>query len=201
MLSTREMEKALNSIQHMGEKHFRQLGNLQVSGYPALFLQAMNYAFSSMTKSLLLSLLLVSAALALMLRNIRLALLVLLPNILPLFVLLGTLGLLDIHLDLATATITAIIFGVVVDDSIHFLYHFQRERNLGSCTEKAIQTAHQHVGKVILLSSLLLMAGFSLMMLASLKIVFYFGLLSVISVLAVLLGDLILLPLLLKRWG
>ncbi len=201
MLSIREMETALISIEEMGKKHFHQLGDLQVRGYPALFLQAMNYAFSSMTKSLLLSFVLVSIALALMLRNVRLALIVLLPNMFPVLVLLGSLGLLDINLDLATATITAIIFGVVVDDSIHFLYHFQRERKLGVSKEKAIQSANQHVGKVILLSSLLLVAGFSLMLLAGLKTVYYFGLLSVISVLAALLGDLVLLPLLLKRWS
>lgn len=195
------METALISIQEIGDKHFHGLGDLQVRGYPALFLQAMNYAFSSMTKSLLLSFVLVSLALALMLRNVRLALIVLLPNMFPVLVLLGSLGLLDINLDLATATITAIIFGVVVDDSIHFLYHFQQERSLGSSKEKAIQAANKHVGKVILLSSLLLVAGFSLMLLAGLKTVYYFGLLSVISVLAALLGDLVLLPLLLKRWS
>lgn len=200
MLSIGEMEKALVPIQAFGKKHFHPWGELQLSGYPALFLQAMNYAFSSMAKSLLLFFVLVSLTLGLMLRNLRLALIVLLPNVFPVLVLLGALGLLGINLDLATATITAIIFGVVVDDSIHFLFHFRQEQKMGFSTEKAIQNAQRKVGEVIMLSSLLLMVGFSLMMLASLKTVFYFGLLSVISVLAALLGDLILLPLLLKRW-
>ena len=113
---------------------------------------------------------------------------------------LGFLGFSSINLDLATCTIAAIILGIAIDDTIHILYRYQREKKEGLSEESALKITHFHIGRVVVLTSLLLFVGFSILLLASLKTVFYFGLLSIISVIAVFYGDIIILTLLLKRW-
>jgi predicted RND superfamily exporter protein len=197
LLSIRTLEKNLTLIDNAAKRHFQGLGHLTVAGYPSLYIKIMNYAFDSMRSSMYSCFLLIALAMLLMLRRIRTTLIVLVPNIFPLVFLLGFLGWSGINLDLATCTVTAIVMGIVIDDTIYFIHYYSKLRRLGMGVAESIQQTHLAVGKVILLSSIVLVAGFSVMLLASLKTVVYFGLLAIVSVIAALLSDLVILPLLL----
>jgi len=196
-LSVRDLEKNIDEIEAMSRRQFGALATLQVAGYPALYVKVMNYAFSSMFSSLLFAFLLIFVALLLMLKNWRLALIALAPNIFPLIVLLGALGFLDINLDLATCSVSAIVLGIAIDDTIYFMHHFQNVKSAGLTTIQSLQQTQRHVSRVIVLTSIVLCAGFSILLLASLKTVFYFGLLAGLSSVAALVGDVVMLPLIL----
>jgi predicted RND superfamily exporter protein len=170
---------------------------MTVSGYPSLFIKVMNYAFDSMKSSLYTSFFLVFLSLVLMLKSIRTAIIALVPNVFPVILLLGFLGFSQINLDLATCTATAIVMGIAIDDTIYFLNKYQETRKVKN-TLDSIRATHQSVGKVILVSSVVMIAGFGIMLLASIKTVIYFGLLAIVSVIAAIIGDLVILPLLLK---
>ena len=197
VISIREMEKNFAGINEVAKKHFHGVGTMTVSGYPSLFIKVMNYAFDSMKSSLYTSFFLVFLSLVLMLKSIRTAIIALVPNVFPVILLLGFLGFSQINLDLATCTATAIVMGIAIDDTIYFLNKYQETRKVKN-TLDSIRATHQSVGKVILVSSVVMIAGFGIMLLASIKTVIYFGLLAIVSVIAAIIGDLVILPLLLK---
>jgi uncharacterized protein len=198
LLSVRELEKNIKMIDALGKRYFDNKAKLSVIGYPALYVQMMNYTFSSMLSSLLFSLPLIFLIMIVMLRKLDLALIALAPNIFPVLVMLGVLGFLHIKLDLATCTVTAIVLGISIDDTIFFLHHFKEEKLSGKTTQLALLQTQRYVGKVIIFSSLVLFAGFAILLLASLKTVFYFGMLTCIAVAVALVGEVVMIPLILN---
>lgn len=132
-------------------------------------------------------------------RSPRLALIALVPNLLPTLAVLGIMGWLNIPLDLMTITIAAIAMGIAVDDTIHYMHRFQEERAEHGY-EEAVQRTHSSVGLAILYTSLLIMAGFSMLAFSDFVPSILFGLLTSMAMALAFLVDLCLLPILL-RWG
>ena len=132
-------------------------------------------------------------------RSPRLALIALVPNFLPTLAVLGIMGWLNIPLDLMTITIAAIAMGIAVDDTIHYMHRFQLERAEHGY-EEAVQRTHDSVGLAILYTSLLIIAGFSMLAFSDFVPSILFGLLTSMAMALALLVDLCLLPILL-RWG
>lgn len=199
MVSIREVEKNLIQLETQSREIFEGVGELKKVGYPSLFISLMNYAFASMKLSLFWAFAFVFATMLIILKSLKLAFIALVPNIFPILILLGSLGFLGINLDLATCTIAAIILGIAVDDTIHILYHFKEEKSLSEKSEQALLNTHRIIGTVVIMTSFILIIGFGVLLLASLKTVFYFGLLSILSILAALYGDLIILTLMLRK--
>lgn len=132
-------------------------------------------------------------------RSARLALIALVPNLLPTLAVLGVMGWLNIPLDLMTITIAAIAMGIAVDDTIHYMHRFQLERAEHSYEEAVVRT-HSSVGLAIIYTSLLIIAGFSMLAFSDFVPSVLFGLLTSMAMALALLVDLCLLPILL-RWG
>jgi predicted RND superfamily exporter protein len=201
VLTVRQLEKNMVPVEASAKKEFGNKADLSIAGYPSLHIKIMNYAFTSMKSGLYSALILVFISMLFMLRSVRMALIALAPNVFPVVLLLGFLGISGIYLDLATCTATAIVMGIAIDDTIYFLNKFQEFQKKGGDLMECIENTHKRVGKVILISSLVMIAGYSVMLTASLKTVIYFGLLSIVAVFAAVLGDLVVLPLLLKVAG
>jgi predicted RND superfamily exporter protein len=197
LLGVKALESNLTEIHRYGSIIFKDVGQLTTEGYPSLFIKIMDYAFASMKSSLLWSFVFVFCAMLFLLRSFKLSCIALVPNIFPIIILLGVLGFAGINLDLATCTVAAIALGIAVDDTIHILFHFTRQRRTSPDSSTALLKTFKLVGSVVTLTSIVLITGFSVLMLAGLKTVFYFGMLSAISVAAALFGDMIILPLIL----
>jgi len=199
IISVSELEEKVDQILRISERHFGQKAKLSVTSYPALFLKIMNYAVDSMVKSLGLAIVLIFITLALLLKNIRLALIAMIPNLFPIFLMFAFMGAMGINLDLATATVASIALGVAVDDTIHILSHYQEEIKSRHCSIlDAIIKTYFHIGRIVVISSIVLCVGYLVLLLASIKTVVYFGVLTFVAVSAALIGDIVLLPLLLK---
>ncbi len=132
-------------------------------------------------------------------RSPRLALIALVPNMLPTLSVLGLMGWLGISLDLMTITIAAIAMGIAVDDTIHYMHRFQEEQETRGY-EESIKRTHNSVGLAILYTSFLIMAGFSMLAFSDFVPSILFGLLTSMAMALALFTDLCLLPVLL-RWG
>jgi hypothetical protein len=128
LLSTTELEKKINQIKQISQKHFGNKAQLSETSYPVLYLKIMNYAVDSMIKSFGLAIVLIFITLAFLLKNFRLALIAMIPNLFPIFLMFAFMGLAGINLDLTTSTVASIALGIAVDDTIHILSHYQRER-------------------------------------------------------------------------
>ena len=125
---------------------------------------------------------------------VRFTLVVLIPSLMPVVVTLGAMGFLDVPLDVGTAMVGAIIIGIAVDDSIHLITAFQKNRRAGLTDADSIGEAMLQTGQALVTSSIALSAGFFALMLSSWQSIASFGLLSGLAILAALISDLFVLP-------
>jgi predicted RND superfamily exporter protein len=132
------------------------------------------------------------------LRGLRLSLIALAPNALPIVAVLGGLGWLGLKLNLGAAMIAAVSMGLSVDSSIHYLMAFQRRRNAGLAIGAALRATQQEVGRAVVFSTLALVVGFLVLCRSEFMPTVYFGLLVSLAMLGGLLGNLVLLPTLLR---
>ncbi|MCZ6782102.1 MAG: MMPL family transporter [Proteobacteria bacterium] len=141
--------------------------------------------------------LVVSVLIAIFLRSAWWGLLATLPNLLPVIVCLGAMGLWGIYLDIGTAMVAAVVLGIAVDDTVHLLSQYRRRIDAGVPPTAAIHESVVHVGRAVVTTSFALAAGFFVLTLSSWASVASFGFLSGISILAALVADLVVLPALL----
>ena len=126
-------------------------------------------------------------------RSIRRTTTALIPNILPLLLLLGTLGLLGLALKPSTAMVLSIGLGIAVDDTIHFLTAYERARGPGVTTREAILSSYRTAGRSMVDTSLVLVTGFALLGISSFPATATFGMLTGWTILMALLVDLVVL--------
>lgn len=129
-----------------------------------------------------------------LLRDIPLALLSLLPNIIPLLFTAAALYLIGADLQTSNIVSFTVSVGLAVDDTIHFVVRYKQEKQHGSSHQEAIQKTFRGAGQAIVITSLLLVSGFGILATSSLTTTFHFGLLSSVTLGAAILADLFLLP-------
>ena len=139
----------------------------------------------------------ISLTLMLILRDVKLVLLATVPNLVPLMFTLGTLGLIGADLQTSNIVSFTVAVGLAVDDTIHFLVRFNAERLAGNNVPDAISRTIHGAGDAIVSTSVLLVAGFGLLTLSEITSTKHFGMLSSVTMIAALGGDLVLLPALL----
>ena len=146
----------------------------------------------------------VVAALFLMLwvlfRDLRTALLALVPNVLPILFILGTMGWAGIPLDMMTIMIASVSMGMAVDATIHYTFRYRKEIAAGATAEEAVLAAHGSIGKAILYTALTVVGGFWVLVFSNFKPTIYFGMFTSLAMAAALLASLVLLPVLLRRY-
>jgi predicted RND superfamily exporter protein len=149
----------------------------------------------SMVISTPLALVLVSAALIIALRSLRFGLVSLVPNLLPLAAAYGIWAMVGKDLDLAMTGVMAMGIGIIVDDSVHFITKYLRaRRERGVSPEDAVRYAFTSVGTALIVTSLVLVAGFLSLMLSLFTTSVNMGMLTTLIILIALAGDLFFLP-------
>lgn len=133
----------------------------------------------------------------LLFRSLKIALIGLTPNLLAAGAVLGLMGLAGIPLDIMTITIAAITVGIGVDDSIHYLHRFIAEFREHGNYHHAMQRSHAGIGSAMYYTSIVIAAGFSILVLSNFIPTIYFGLLTGFAMLFAMVANLTLLPLLL----
>ncbi len=162
-----------------------------------------NNVLQSLFRSQILTIGVVFVAIMLMFvtlfRSVRIAFIAIVPSMLAAGSVLGMMGLLSIPLDVMTITIAAISIGIGVDHSIHYVHRFIDEFSKDRSYLAAIERCHKSIGRAIYYTSVIIIAGFSMLSLSSFIPTIYFGLFTGFSMLIALVANLTLLPLLL-RW-
>jgi predicted RND superfamily exporter protein len=148
--------------------------------------------------SLGLAVLIIFGTLTILFRSVRLGLLSIPPNGLPLLCTVGWMVVRGIPLNIATAIIFSISIGLAVDGTIHVLARFREERGRGRSVDDALLAAAGGTGRAIVVSSLTLVAGFSVLFFSSFVPVRYFGELIAVTVASCLVATLVLQPALLR---
>jgi predicted RND superfamily exporter protein len=199
MGSAREMEESLRVVLSLAD--FPGSITLEPTGYIPLYVRMMEYVVTTQIRSFAIAFIVIFILIALLFRDVKLTLLALPSNLLPAFVTLGVMGYAGIRLDVATVTIAALVLGLVVDDTVHFLYQLQHELQQHSKAGDAAARTVRTIGHSMMLSSLVLIMGFSVLGLAQVKSVNYFGLLCALAMISAIIADLVVVPALVKIFG
>ncbi|MEM9073436.1 MAG: MMPL family transporter [Myxococcota bacterium] len=147
-----------------------------------------------------IALLVIVGVLGVLLRSMRLGLLSLPPNLLPLMVVAGWMGLRDIPLTASTAMVFAITLGLVVDGTIHLMMRYREERQ-HKARQESVRATMRHSGRAVLLGGATLLAGFAPILASRFEPLALFAELSVVAIVAAILAELFLTPALLARPG
>lgn len=145
------------------------------------------------------AILIVCILMALLFKSWKMLIVSLVPNLLPLLVAGALLGFVGIELEAGVSIVFAIIFGIAVDDTIHFLAKYKLARGRGLSVDDAIHVTFKEAGKAIVLTSVVLFFGFLVMLFSINPPSVTIGLLISLTLASAVVSDLLLIPLLL-RW-
>ena len=165
----------------------------EVLGTWLLFPKAMDGIARGMVRGLIGAGLVIFVVLLVFLRSLRLALVAMVPNTLPILVCLGTLGWLDIPLSFATSIVGCVALGLAVDDTAHVIGHLRRGASLDA--------VYARVGRALIVTTLSLGSGFLVLGLSGFLPLVHFGIATAVSLVVAVLADLLLLPTLLTMTG
>ena len=159
------------------------------------------YVRSSLLYGLVMAVGIVSLIMALLFRSGIMLFIALVPNIVPLVMAAALLGFTGTELEAGVAIIFAVIFGIAVDDTIHFLSKYKLARNKGLDQETALQITFTETGKAILLTSIILFAGFMILFFSAHPPTRAVGWLIAVTLISALAADVMIIPLLLRRFA
>lgn len=166
----------------------------RVSGKTLIANKLIKFIVNSQVQSLALALGLIFIVMLLIFRSLKLGLLALVPNALPILLNFAIMGALGIPVNSATVLISAVAIGIAVDDTIHFICHYQQQKRLGQNTIQAIEQSVIVKGHPIITTSLVMIGAFSILVFGSFIPTIQFGLLSALIMLFAVISDLLVLP-------
>jgi predicted RND superfamily exporter protein len=195
MLSVRKKNKAYEKFK--SEEINTDIVDFRLTGTAHLLDKNMSNLSRSLFLGLGLAVGIVSLIMGLIYRSFRIILIALIPNILPLLMLGALLGFAGVELKVSTAVVFTISFGIAVDDTIHFMSKLKLELSKGKSLMVAIKRTFLSTGRAIVLTTIILVAGFLMLLFSSFNSTFYLGLLISCTLIFALISDLLFLPVLL----
>ena len=156
-----------------------------------------NYLVQNTMQGLLTGILALAILTFIIHRSLKMVLVFLIPNVVPLLVMAGIMGIFDIPLKASTAIFFSIAFGIATDDTIHFISRFKLELKKSTSPLRAFKHTYAETGKPVFLTTLILLGGFVSLVLSDFESIRLFGLLTCLTLLVALVSEIILLPVLL----
>jgi predicted RND superfamily exporter protein len=167
---------------------------LTVTGLMVIMGRTINAVIATMVRAYVIALAIITPLLILLIGRVRIGLVAMIPNLTPIILTLGLMGWTGIPIDAFTLLIGSIAIGLAVDDTIHFMHNFRRYFEASGDVRYAVHETLASTGQALLYTSLVLSAGFFIYMFATMHNLFYFGLLTGLTIILAFLADLILAP-------
>jgi predicted RND superfamily exporter protein len=152
---------------------------------------------STQLRSFPTAFLLVFVLASVFLKSLRLGLAAMIPTLVPVVVVLGSMGWLGLGLDIGRAMVAAVVIGIGVDDAIHFLYDYRRRVVAGAASFEAVRDTIRSTGRAIVTTSVSVAVGFLALLGSAWQTISSFGFFVALSVIAALFSTLFVLPALL----
>ncbi len=163
--------------------------HITLTGMTALLFRTVSNAIKSMARSYAYALVIITVLMVILIGQLRIGLLSMIPNLVPIILALGFMHWFDFPLNLFTMLVGNIAIGLAVDDTIHFMHNFRRYFEETHDAEAAVMETLQTTGRAMLVTSCVLSVSFFIFMFASMYNIFYFGLLTGITIIMALLSD------------
>jgi uncharacterized protein len=174
--------------------------NVVITGVVSINSVIINAMMTSLAMGYSMGFLLITALMILAIGDVRLGLLAMIPNLLPIIIALGVMGYLDIPLNTYNLIGGSILIGLAVDDTIHFFHNFRRYYLKSGDISFAVSETLRSAGRALLATTLILVASFWMRLFSDLKVVADFGLVMGFALLVAFLADVLLAPALLRMY-
>ena len=164
------------------------------TGPPLLFAYIWESATKSNIMGMILAVVLIAAVIAIAMKSVRLGVISLIPNLIPASMAFGVWSLINGQLDIGSSIVAVVSFGIIVDDTIHFLSKYQYARNNGANSADAVRFSFTIVGRALMVTTIALVIGFAVLVSSSFTLNSSMGLLTGIAISFALILDFFLLP-------
>ena len=164
------------------------------TGGSKVFSTSVNRLAYTLVDSFILAFLVIFALLFVLFRSVRTGLVSIPVNLLPVLANLGLMGWLSIRLDAATVMISSVCIGIAVDDTVHFLQYLRGRLREHGDLELGVRETLSFKGSAVVGTTVVISAGFAVVLFSNFATARHFGLLVSTGVLAALFADLVLLP-------
>jgi predicted RND superfamily exporter protein len=195
--SLRRAELLQNIRDHLTKELGLDEAQVHLTGMLVLYNNMLQSLFHSQIMTIGVVFIAIMLMFVILFRNLKMALIAIVPNVVAAVLVLGLMGWLKIPLDIMTITIAAIVIGIAVDDTIHYIHRFTEEFASDHDYWATVKRCHGSIGHAMYYTTMTITLGFAILALSSFIPTIYFGLLTGFSMLVALLADLALLPLLL----
>ncbi len=172
---------------------------IEVSGIVHVISATMTAVLETMLRSYAVALAIITPLMVFLIGNLRVGLLAMIPNLMPVIITLGIMGWTDVPLDAFTLLVGSIAMGLAVDDTIHFMHNFRRYFDQTGDVEEAVRKTLETTGQALLFTSIVLALGFAIYTQAYLTNLFYFGLLTSLTIVFAFTADILIAPALLIK--
>lgn len=200
-LPTKDLKPLLKTIERDFKSTFPQEKySLKIHGFSPVFAQLNTFILQTQFRSFGVAFLISFCILFYFIGQFKMSLLILIPNLLPLFSAFIVMYIFGIHLEAANAMLAPIMLGVAMDDTIHLINKFKYYQSLNLSTTESIDKALDYTGGALFSTTISLVCGFLIVGLSGVASVSTFGCLCAFTILAALLADVCFLPALLKRF-
>jgi hypothetical protein len=195
-IGTQEMNVLLNEIRPKIDSIFSPKDyNVTLTGTSVVFLKGTDYLVENLFTSLALAILLIASLMSVLFSSVRMVLVSLIPNLLPLLTTAALMGYIGIPIKPSTILIFSIAFGISVDDTIHFLAKYRQELKIHKIgIKKAVLLALRETGVSMIYTSTILFFGFGVFTVSSFGGTVALGYLVSFTLTMAILADLVLLP-------
>ncbi len=192
--STRDQTIIIERIRKFLNTMNKQGITIRISGLVMQEVNTIDALVKGQVYSLTISAIIIILIMLFILRSFPLWALSILPNLFPIALNFGIMGLFNVPLNTATALVATVAICIAVDDTIHFLTEFKSNLTDGVHTREAIKNTLQSKGRAMILSSLILACGFGVMVFGRFVPTIHFGTLSALIMITALIGDILILP-------
>lgn len=191
----------INDVERKAGAIFDAQTQVTLTGMVPVMGTTLNHVISTTAQSYVTAFGLISIMLVLLLRSWRYGLLAMVPNLSPILITMGLMYVLQIPLDMFTILVASIAIGIVVDDTVHFMYHCKNNYQRCGDMPMSIHSALDTSGRAMLTTSTILSIGFAMLMWSDLTNLFNFGMLISVTVILALVADFLLAPALMMLFG
>ncbi|MCF6339977.1 MAG: MMPL family transporter [Sulfurimonas sp.] len=170
----------------------------KVDGQTVMFAHMQKDVIATLIESITLAIVLISILMLIIFKNWKMLPLFIAPNVLPIILVVGVMGWLNIDIDIGVAIAGAIIIGVAVDDTIHFMVKYIEARKRGENLEEALKYVMSYAGSAIIFTTIILSAAFLVFVFSDFNPNYHFGIVTASALVIAAVVDLVALPALLS---
>jgi len=197
-VDTLETRAFIQDAQVYLDKEFEGLAKVTFTGIGTLMTVVFEKAIYSSAFSYLLAFSFITVLMILLVGNLKIGLISMIPNVLPILFIAMIMRVFDMPLDMFTLLIGTIALGLAVDDTVHFMHNFRRYEMQYNNVDKAVELTLMSTGRAITFTSIVLALGFLVLTFSSMNNMFNFGILMASAILVALLADFFLMPAIMK---